>query len=709
MFKRLELKNFRQHSDLTLHFEPGIVAIRGANESGKTSLLEAIAYAWFGATVLRQSLDKTVTRGAKESSLKVTLDFSLNGDDFTVTRSKAGAELTQGVKIVATGQTEVRKFVESLLGASAETVTNLMMAKQKDLEGTLGQAPGASVKLIETLANFSLIDTIIALAQSNLPTGATSHVEARIADLDEKIAQGVVDETGTFQVAHEQAAAAEAAAEAAYDAAYAEYAQHYPLAEAAEKRENALVEMVKVVGRRETERQNAATTLSLISLNPNPPTAARVEAVREAVAKKKLWAEAQAAWAALEQADAALAQRLGPAGRLACDPDSYQASLSNAQQAVDGARTACERSRQEIVKLQAQIISDSGCKLCGKDLQDVPEVVTKNAATTAAIEGEEAVLAGHESRLAEAQAALQRLQLYSSAQGVYLRAVQPYAKFVDLVYETVPPTWQWKGPDLTEAAPTATEKELADLTNQLNQFQRDQGRKTQAEAALATAVQALTEAKVELDSAKVHSEADQATLQKAAGLLAAVTQAEQTLDSAQEATKSALQQLRQANAVLAERQRALDALKASLEQAQKDLAEMGFNNDLLKRLRDIRPEITNELWGMSQAAISHYFSQIRGTPSKVQREGSTFTVDGIEVAGLSGSAQDALGMSIRIALTRMFLPNTSFFVLDEPAAAADEQRETNMLGLIATCEFQQVLLVTHSDLIDSYANQVIRL
>jgi ABC-type transport system involved in cytochrome bd biosynthesis fused ATPase/permease subunit len=48
-------------------------------------------------------------------------------------------------------------------------------------------------------------------------------------------------------------------------------------------------------------------------------------------------------------------------------------------------------------------------------------------------------------------------------------------------------------------------------------------------------------------------------------------------------------------------------------------------------------------------------------------------------------------------------------VLDEPGAACDEQREANMLGLIAASDFDQVILVTHSDLADAFANQIVNL
>jgi len=47
--------------------------------------------------------------------------------------------------------------------------------------------------------------------------------------------------------------------------------------------------------------------------------------------------------------------------------------------------------------------------------------------------------------------------------------------------------------------------------------------------------------------------------------------------------------------------------------------------------------------------------------------------------------------------------------LDEVAAGCDSQREIAMLGAVAAAGFEQVLLVTHSDLGDSLADNLVKL
>jgi len=146
-----------------------------------------------------------------------------------------------------------------------------------------------------------------------------------------------------------------------------------------------------------------------------------------------------------------------------------------------------------------------------------------------------------------------------------------------------------------------------------------------------------------------------------------------------------------------------------LADAMLQLERMNFNNALLAKVRQAKPQISDRLWEIVLASVSSYFSQIRGTQSVVSRADNGFKVDGKSIGGLSGSTLDALGLAIRIALTRTFLPGAPFLMLDEAAAACDDERETNMLGLLATADFEQVLLVTHSTLADAFASQVVQL
>src|SRR5256714_1769941 len=62
---RLRLVNFRQHADTELEFGPGITGIIGPNGSGKTSILEALAWALYGVQAVRGDKDSIRRLGAE--------------------------------------------------------------------------------------------------------------------------------------------------------------------------------------------------------------------------------------------------------------------------------------------------------------------------------------------------------------------------------------------------------------------------------------------------------------------------------------------------------------------------------------------------------------------------------------------------------------------------------------------------------------------
>ena len=170
MLKKVELQNFRKHTDLKVCFTEGLNVIRAPNEGGKTTTLEAIAYALFGSKVLRDGLDNTVTWGQPTNSLKVTVEYG----DYVITRSKKGADVLSMGQVFVTGQSEVTSFCEKLIGADGATAANLMFSNQMGLRGVLTNGPKATAQLIEDLGEFDLFDRIIDAAQHKLPLGAAT-------------------------------------------------------------------------------------------------------------------------------------------------------------------------------------------------------------------------------------------------------------------------------------------------------------------------------------------------------------------------------------------------------------------------------------------------------------------------------------------------------------------------------------------------------
>lgn len=726
MLKSISLACFKQHVDRTIEFTPGINAIRAPNGSGKSNILLAIAYALFGSKALPETLDDTVTYGQPLTSLKVVLEFDFAGVDYVISRGKSGAELTFGKERV-TGQNETLRYLENLFGVSADMAGKLMLAKQKAVGGALSGGPSVAGRTIEDLAGVDLVDQLITAMSEQTQSGSTAGVEARIELLR---AQAVVADPIDVAPLESALTAASQACEAskadlsgvqmqldALDLAKASQtlAEHERLGHAIDAR---------------FMRIGAANTLLAKPL-PEAPQPGAVAAVRAKIEAQKDLVNAQAAKAALGPALLTLWD--DTRGALDVALAEAKAEVTDAQTVLKEAagwfsdlqRTDVEQIntyRLALQQLESRLIKETTCALCQKDLADVPEVVTINNALTTQIE---ALKNAHEREAAlltdsqlEAQLAVvnadkvvkakadecQALQKVVTLDDAYQIKLARAAAYIEVDNSVVPATFVWIGPT---DAPQNFGDELAGL---------EQAEKVAAAAAVQRAEQQarLAELRAEQDAdiaAKDSLDVVSAgsVQARAAGLKAALTTLRNELEAKSDAVHAAHAALKTAMMGNELAAKMVADAQAQLALAEAELVEMQANNALVKKLRGCRPILSDKLWGIILSVTSAYMSQAWGVPTTISRNDNGFRMDGHPISGMSGAQEDVLGLAVRLALTKTFLPSIDFMVLDEVAAACDEQRESSMLGLLNTVGIGQVILVTHSELADSYADRVISL
>src|SRR6478672_13496131 len=153
----LRLCNFRQHADSFISFDTGLTGIIGANGSGKTTILEAIAWALYGQDAARGKKETIRSlRAGPGAKVKVELDFELGGHRYRVERGLTHAELyLDGSDApVANSLTGVTDMLRRRLGMSREEFFNTYFTGQKELDVMAAMAPSERAQFLSRVLGY---------------------------------------------------------------------------------------------------------------------------------------------------------------------------------------------------------------------------------------------------------------------------------------------------------------------------------------------------------------------------------------------------------------------------------------------------------------------------------------------------------------------------------------------------------------------------
>lgn len=708
MILELELKCFRRHEDLLVRFGRGLNVIRGPNEIGKTTLTEGMLYAAYGAKALRNTLAATVTWGRKESELKARMVIQVAGVDYTFTRSKAGAEVNwAGGKV--TGQAEVTKFASDLLGADEKTAALLMMASQDGLRGALKDGPTKVSELMGKLADFDLIDRILANAATELSLGSDTPVREKMAAAEAELTvlragapdQGAIDEcVAQLAVLADNVNEHEKRALDALQPAMAEAEERVRAAENQNISRQRAIQNVEQIG-----AELAATRTKLdaarvtATTGPNPDDIAILQqSVLDAQGHQRL----VAAYADF--------QRLPAYPDVAWDQDraSFDAEVARLRAEADVHRGAAAKAGAGVLALKNQKITSGKCQTCGQDVNNDEHTRQRNAEIDQQIavlqqQGKDASAA-----LKEANDNLTTMLGVEQAAKPFLDAAQRLHAHVTVDSTVFPPRLAWAG------EPPAASVDVAKLQAELRAL--TERRQTALQAGGMVEVYTSNIADLERREASAREVLDSLPAVDVAPLQVAYDDAYRAYAQHADATRqlrAQLAELQQKHADLKAAMASHGARVAALEQRlveyRNDIETLSFNNTLVKKLKALKPLITDHLWNSVLAAVGTFFSGMRGEQSIVTKGADGFKVNGQDVDSLSGSTLDVLALAIRVALTKTFIPHASFMILDEPAHGCDATRTGNVLGFLSAVGFNQTILASHDELSEAVADKVIDL
>ena len=161
MIKSIRLINWRSHADTNLEFRKGTNLLVGIMGAGKSSILEAMSFAFFGTfpALERRKLKQEDIIRLNESRARVILRFELDGIEYRIERglelSKRGisssAEFYRNGSMVEQGSVAVTTYITNLLSVDYDLFTRAIYSDQNNIDHFFNLDPKRRKEEVDTL------------------------------------------------------------------------------------------------------------------------------------------------------------------------------------------------------------------------------------------------------------------------------------------------------------------------------------------------------------------------------------------------------------------------------------------------------------------------------------------------------------------------------------------------------------------------------
>lgn len=153
----LSLQNFRQHAASFIGFGPGLTGIIGANGSGKSTILEGIAFALYGQPAARGKKESIKSlRAQPRATVRVELVVELAGHEYRIVRGLTSAEvyIDRAATPIANTLTGATEQIQKVLGMSREEFFCTYFTGQKELAAMASMMPTERGKFLSRVLGY---------------------------------------------------------------------------------------------------------------------------------------------------------------------------------------------------------------------------------------------------------------------------------------------------------------------------------------------------------------------------------------------------------------------------------------------------------------------------------------------------------------------------------------------------------------------------
>lgn len=715
MLTSIHLTNFKKHTDLHLDFKAGVNVILGANYSGKSSILEAVMFAFFGPTaVVGGGAVVANTDGGKES---VTLNFEADGCDWILERTHNSARLTADDGREASGKEAVNGLVESILGSSKKIFSILKYSRQEETSGLLRDGDLKLTQMLEELSGVDVVDVVleelktyrttvnvgVAVLEASLQETNPIEMGESLTELNKKL----LSSTGLASAVRQAIEGLSTEkADASSKLATLQLAQRTESLQ--DMNRASLTERISTM---EQQRNSLSDELSGMELKPYE---AELEELRQ---DEENFNDYLNNISALKKVKASLSSFETTLTSCASVRDSLVVKKRELTELLETYRTPedlriseekFKATQDKMVKL-AEIVASGECPHCHRPFEDatgVDEAQTELALATEnlpilgrnldTIKAEVSNRRGVDGSLSACAAELQRLELRventtfqkSIAKKGLAETEEAMQALTDLGME------ESLGERLSE-----TRKELSLL-------QQAHVRKAELETDLRNALRGLTEVEEELNNIPHPAPVSTEELNDCE---AVVNKADTDLVVKRENLSEIEMGIGELTSDIKNTEKSLEIAEGKFKTLEQDKAKQDKANRLTKFLRENRITLMENIWSSVLAQTSVIAGMITGGAiERVYRDstsGICYVEDGRVhpvVAG-SGCQKAVIGVAIRSAIARTFQNDMKFIMLDEITANMDEEHASATMAVIQELN-DQVIYITHrsADLRETY-------
>ncbi|HSV42530.1 MAG TPA: SMC family ATPase, partial [Methanomassiliicoccales archaeon] len=193
--RSLELHNYRKFRHSMVDLGDGVIGILGQNGVGKSTLVEAIAWAIYGN---ESSIVRTGKEGVRSSDAGpnqdciVVVEFDLETDHYRLMRSlkgkdsKVDAALMVNERLVAKGDRTVTDTMVKRLGMDHKAFFISVFARQKELNALSNLRPAERKKLVLRMLGVDVLDSVVDLISQDARAigSALSGLSSSVRDAD---------------------------------------------------------------------------------------------------------------------------------------------------------------------------------------------------------------------------------------------------------------------------------------------------------------------------------------------------------------------------------------------------------------------------------------------------------------------------------------------------------------------------------------------